>query len=198
LDELPHLLTNKNNQAINQIKDITNKAMNGDITFDESLNERLKILKINDKLLDDGIKLIKNKITKTFLQNSDFIKNNKDNIYIISGGFSEFINPIAETLGFKSSHIFCNSFLVNNDVYEIDSQNIMSKNKGKVEVTKNLNLNGKTIVIGDGYTDYEIKKYGYADIFIAYTEHVDRANVSKLADYKSKSFTDIIKYINNL
>ena len=80
----------------------------------------------------------------------------------------------------------------------MNETNIMAKDNGKIEVIKNLNLNGTTIVIGDGYTDYEIKKHGYADIFIAYTEHIDRSNVSSLANYKSNSFTDIINYINNL
>ena len=68
----------------------------------------------------------------------------------------------------------------------------MASDNGKVEVVKNLNLHGTTIVIGDGYTDYEIKKYGYADIFIAYTKHMDRIKVSNLADHKSNSFSDII------
>ena len=63
---------------------------------------------------------------------------------------------------------------------------------------ENLNLDGKVVVIGDGYTDYEIKKHGYADIFIAYIEHINRIKVSSLADYKSDSFSDIINYINNL
>ena len=198
MDELPNLLIDKDYQIVNQIKDITNKAMNGEITFDESLNKRLQILNINEQLITDGINLIKNKITKTFIENSKFINDNKNNIYIVSGGFIEFIKPVAKILGFKSEHIFCNSFLKNNGVYEINNQNIMSKDKGKVEVIKNLKLTGKTIVIGDGYTDYEIKKYGFADIFIAYTEHIDRVSISKLADYKSNSFTDIIEYINNL
>ena len=74
----------------------------------------------------------------------------------------------------------------------------MAKNNGKIEVVKKLGLDGTIVVIGDGYTDYEIKKYGYADIFIAYTEHVNRINVSNLADYKSNSFSDIINYINSL
>ena len=74
----------------------------------------------------------------------------------------------------------------------------MAKDNGKIEVVKNLNLNGTIIVIGDGYTDYEIKKHKYADIFIAYTEHVNRIKVSNLADYKSNSFSDIINYLNNL
>ena len=85
----------------------------------------------------------------------------------------------------------------NSDAY-VSFQKVQKSYDGETLVVKNLNLNGTTIVIGDGYTDYEIKKYGYADIFIAYTQHVNRIKVSNLADYKSNSFSDIINYINNL
>ncbi len=171
--------------------------MDGNVSFNQALNDRLKILNISYQNILDGIESIKNKITTTFLENSHFINNN-NNIYIVSGGFIEFIKPIANILGFKSNHIFSNSFIKNGDSYELDNENIMAQDKGKVEVVKRLGLEGLIIVIGDGYTDYEIKKYGYADLFIAYTEHVNRTKVSKLADYTSNSFTDIIEYINNL
>ena len=172
--------------------------MNGDIDFSQALNDRLEILNLNNKSISSGIEIIKNKISSTFVENSNFIKKNTDNIYIVSGGFFEFIEPIAQLLGIKSNHIFCNAFIDGNNHYKLDKENIMSKNQGKIEVVKKLNLDGTVIVIGDGYTDYEIKKYGYADTFIAYTEHVNRIKVSKLADYKSKSFSDIIEYLNNL
>ena len=168
--------------------------MNGELDFSQSLNNRLKILNINNQSISDGIKIIKNKISSSFIENSDFIKKYTNNIYIVSGGFIEFIKPVAEIIGVKSNHIFCNSF--NNN--RLDKKNIMANNLGKVEVVKQLNLDGIIVVIGDGYTDYEIKKHGYADIFIAYTEHVDRIKVSNLADYKSNSFSDIINYLNNL
>ena len=172
--------------------------MNGDINFTKALNERLKILNINKNIIEEGIELINNKISSSFLNNSTFLKNNANNIYIVSGGFIEFIQPVAKLLGIKPNHIFCNSFHEKNGNYKLNTNNIMVKNLGKVEVVKNLNINNKVIVIGDGYTDYEIKKYGYGDVFIAYIEHVNRKKVTDLADYKSNSFDDIINYLNNL
>ena len=69
---------------------------------------------------------------------------------------------------------------------------------GKVDVLSNLNLNKKTIAIGDGYTDYQMKKIGKADLFIAYIESIERKNVMKNADFTAKSFDDIINYIKNI
>ena len=50
LDELSNISLQNNLQKINQIKDITNKAMNGDINFIQALNNRLNILNINDSM----------------------------------------------------------------------------------------------------------------------------------------------------
>ena len=172
--------------------------MNGEIEFSEALDKRLKIININEENIFQTIDVIKTKISDTFIKNIDFIKNNRNNIYIVSGGFHEFIRPVADILGIKSNHIFANSFIKKKYHYELNKDNVMAHNNGKINVVKNLNLNGKIVVIGDGYTDYEIKKYGYADIFIAYTEHVDRKKVSKSADYITNSFDQAIKYLNNL
>ena len=38
-------------------------------------------------------------------------------------------------------------------------------------------LQGEVIVVGDGYTDYQLFEAGLADKFIAYTEHVERASI---------------------
>ena len=168
------------------------------MSFNDALNQRLSILEINDYTIKNTLQIINNSITKTFLDNRNFITNNNDNIYIVSGGFYEFIKPVAAILGVKSNHIFANSFIKKNNHNQLNNESVMAMDRGKVETVKNLNLDGTIIAIGDGYTDYEIKKYGHADIFIAYTEHIDRKKVSKLSDYKSTSFKDIINYIDNL
>ena len=198
LDELSNISLQNDLKKNNQIKNITDRAMNGEVGFSKALDDRLEILNISKEYILHLITIIKQKISNTFLENIDFIKQNNNNIYIVSGGFSEFINPIAHILGIKSNHIFSNSFIKKNNKYKLDKKNIMAYDKGKVEIVKSLNLIGTTIVIGDGYTDYEVKEYGHADIFIAYTEHVNRSKVSNLADYKSDSFNDIINYINSL
>ena len=172
--------------------------MNGEIDFSKSLSKRLEILNINRDAIREGIEIIKNKISASFTNNIDFIKSNSENIYIISGGFIDFIKPIANMFNIKPNHIFCNSFIKDDDSYILDKNNIMSQDLAKIQAIKQLKLNGTIVVIGDGYTDYEIKKYGYANIFIAYTEHVERKKVVEFADHTSNSFDDIINYLDNL
>ena len=50
-------------------------------------------------------------------------------------------------------------------------------------------------MIGDGYTDYEIKKEGYADFFYLFTENKERKALVKYADYSLKSLDEFIDII---
>ena len=43
-----------------------------------------------------------------------------------------------------------------------DKSNPMAYRNGKVKAIKSLGLRGEIIIIGDGYTDYEVKKMGAA------------------------------------
>ena len=64
-----------------------------------------------------------------------------------------------------------------------------------VEIAKN--ISGKNIIIGDGYTDYEIKKFGYAEKFIQFSENINRPILNSIADYTAYNFNDVINYIKN-
>ena len=67
--------------------------------------------------------------------------------------------------------------------------------KGKVEIIKNLKLNGTVHVLGDGYTDYEIKKEGFADYFYLFTENIKRESLINNADFLVKSLDQFIKIV---
>ena len=67
---------------------------------------------------------------------------------------------------------------------------------GKSIIAKN--IDGFNIMIGDGYTDYEVKKNGFANIFIQYIENVNRKELNDKADFIAKNFNDIINYIKNV
>ena len=68
----------------------------------------------------------------------------------------------------------------------------------KIEVVKKLGLDGTIIVIGDGYTDYEIKKHGFASKFIQYTENINRKELNINADFISKDLHEALLYIKRI
>ena len=196
LDELSKTSKSYNLKNQKEIEKITNMGMDGKISFSESLERRIKLINSSREDIRSTLKVLENRITNSFLKNKKFFKTNSDKIFIISSGFHELIDPIVLKFGIKKEHIFANNFLFKGkNIIGFDRNNPLSKSKGKVEIIKRLNLKGKVLVIGDGYTDYEIKKEGYADSFFLFTENIKRDSIVKSADYLLKSLDQLFKII---
>ena len=182
-----------------QIVQITNQGMDGSISFRESLERRLNLLAPSKKHLPFLITKLKGNVSESFKRNKDFFQQHADNIYIISNGFKEFIEPIVTEFGVKPENIMANEFKFDDTgrVVGFDQENPLSANGGKVELLKKLNLPGDIYVIGDGYTDYEIKHAGLANKFFAFTENVERENVKNKADHIAPSLDEFL-YLNKL
>ena len=182
---------------LNKIKSLTNAGMNGDIPFKQSLDERMEVLNLNRSDINSVSKILSECVTPSFTKNKSFFIENNNKIIILSGGFKELIVPIVDDFGISSSNVFANDFIYNSSeqITGINKDNIMSKNGGKVKQSKLLSIHGTVHVIGDGYTDYEIKLDGPATHFFAFTENVERKNICELADLTLSNFDD---YINIL
>ena len=182
---------------LNKIKSLTNAGMNGDIPFKQSLDERMEVLNLNRSDINSVSKILSECVTPSFTKNKSFFIENNNKIIILSGGFKELIVPIVDDFGISSSNVFANDFIYNSSeqITGINQDNIMSSNGGKVKQSKLLSINGIVHVIGDGYTDYEIKLDGPATHFFAFTENVERKNICELADLTLSNFDD---YINIL
>jgi D-3-phosphoglycerate dehydrogenase len=182
-----------------QIVQITNQGMDGSISFRESLERRLTLLAPSRHHLPLLITKLKGSVSESFKRNREFFQTYSDNIYIISNGFKEFIEPIVTEFGIKAENILANEFKFDKDgrVVGFDTENPLSANGGKVEQLKKLNLPGDIYVIGDGYTDYEIKHAGLANKFFAFTENVARENVKSKADHVTPSLDEFL-YLNKL
>jgi len=202
IDELAKLsLKNDLNadQKINLISNITNQAMSGKISFPEALEKRLEILSLNK---DDIISItnnIANQITDSFLENKKLIQSISNSIWIVSGGFKEIIIPIVNQFGIAKHHVLANSFIYDkDDIIGCDRDNDLFKDKGKIKAINNLNISNDIIMIGDGYTDYEVYKYGTAKTFICYTENILRDDIVKVASHTASNFSEVISILNQL
>jgi D-3-phosphoglycerate dehydrogenase len=182
-----------------EIINITNLGMDGSISFRESLERRLNLLAPSRQHLPALVSRLKDSVSESFKRNKEFFEKYSDNIYIISNGFREFIEPIVTDFGIKPENILANEFVFDNEgrVTGFDIDNPLSANGGKVEQLKKLNLPGDVYVIGDGYTDYEIKHAGLANKFFAFTENVTRENVKSKADHITPSLDEFL-YLNKL
>ena len=196
LDELSKISNGDDKTINNKISEITNLGMEGKISFSDSLRKRIELIECNKEDIVKTVEILEKKVSDSFKNNVSFLKNNAENILIVSSGFHELIEPIVIQYGIKKENIFANKFLYDNDkVIGYDKKNPLSKSQGKVNILKELKLKGEVHVIGDGYTDYEIKKEGLANYFYLFIENIKRESVVKSADYLLKSLDQFIKII---
>lgn len=181
-----------------EIEKITKQGMHGKLSFGESLKRRLALFSADKKDIAKINEKIKLNITDSFLENKDFFKKYGKQIFVISGGFKECIFPVSDDFGIPRKNILANDFKFDEKgkVIGIDENNLASKTQGKVRQAENLNLKGRIFVIGDGWTDFEIKREHQADYFLAFTENVRRESVVELADKEVVNFQDVIEFIN--
>jgi len=177
-------------QIIDHIERITNLGMSGKIKFDESLRLRLKLFSASREHVEKVIALLMDNVSPSVWINRDWFVNNSDRIYVISGGFKDYILPVAKRLGLKENHVFANKFLYDQSgiIIGYDKANLLCQPEGKVKQVAKLNLPKPIIVIGDGSTDHEIRKHGQAELFCAFTETILRPNVVAGADKVFSSF----------
>lgn len=181
-------------EKLAKLEDLTNMGMEGNISLRESLQQRLDLLNAEKKHLQPLVDILKNKISPSFVRNEEFFKDNRDHIYIISNGFKEFIVPIVKELGVREENVYANTFEFDpqDKIVGFDPDNVLSSNGGKVATLKILDLQGDVYMIGDGYTDYEVKAAGLANKFYAFTENVERESILKKADHVTPNMDEFL------
>ena len=187
------------NDRLRQIKEITDLGMNGDISFQESLRRRIELLDARKEHLPELIEQLNKQVSDSFNRNKEFLKKYAKQILIVSNGFKDFIAPIVSSFDINEDQVYANSFLYDDEgaIIGFDKSNLLAANNGKPEQIKQLNLPGEIFVLGDGYTDYEIKKAGIAHRFYAFTENVRRAKVLEHADHETPNLDEFL-YINDM
>ncbi|KOF03258.1 3-phosphoglycerate dehydrogenase [Roseivirga seohaensis subsp. aquiponti] len=182
------------NARLQKIKDITDLGMAGEMSLRESLIARIQLLNGNKAHLPELISRLSKLVSKSIERNSVFFNEHPENTFIISNGFKEFIVPVVTNFGIKADHVFANDMVFDEDgnIIDLNRNNVLSINGGKVKQIEALKLKGQINMIGDGYTDYEVRKAGMANNFYAYTENVEREPVKKHADHIAPSFDEIL------
>jgi len=197
LDELADIaLAGQPDQAerVAAIRALTDQGMAGEIGFQESLSRRLALLGAHQRHLGPLVTRLQGKVSESIRRNGDFFRRYADRIYVVSSGFREFIEPVVAAYGLEPDHVLANTFTYDAEghITGCDADNVLSRDGGKIQQLKDLHLDGPVYVLGDGYTDYQIREAGLAKRFYAYTENVARPTVIARADEVLPTFDEFL------
>ncbi|WP_235842429.1 HAD-IB family phosphatase [Cysteiniphilum halobium] len=185
---------------IQQIEILTNAGMNGEMSFRDSLEARLKVAKPTKAALNAFVaQHCPDALTVGVKKLIEQLHQQDVKVWIISGGFSELILPFAEYLGIPASRVFTVNLHWDDkgyfDCLNNDNGFCDSKVTGAAKIQDQ--LAGKTVIVGDGFTDYELYNAGIANDFIAYVEHVQRDKVLSVAKLCAKNIDELSTLIGN-
>lgn len=186
-------------EILKEIQRITNLGIDGDISFTESLEQRIRLLQAHKKDLQPLVEELRQKISRSIASNKEFFEKYSDDIYVISCGFKEFIDPIVAEYNIPSDRVYANTFTFDEEgrITGFDEDNVLAGHNGKIQCLKDLDLKGEVQVIGDGYSDYVMREAGIADKFFAYTENVHREKATSNADHITPNLDEFL-YVNDL
>ena len=181
---------------LHEIHDVMTAGMEGRIGFGESLSRRLTLFSPKAGDIQELIRRLEANITPSVVEHLDDIAEMASRVFIISGGFRECILPIAKRFNIPSDHVVANTFVqdARGNITGCDLTNPLSGDRGKVRALQAMNLEGRVVMVGDGYSDYETKQAGVADEFVAFVENVSRESVIAEADTVASDFGAVLDF----
>jgi D-3-phosphoglycerate dehydrogenase len=202
LEELARIALKGNprkKEIIAEVEEITSLGIEGRISFTEGLARRIALIGANRSHLDQLILSLEKKVSESIKRNALFFLENRDRIRIISAGFRDFIVPIVSAYHITSQQVYANDFEFDrkDNIIGFDPGNILSSTDGKTLQLAALGLEGPVFVLGDGYSDFKMKKGGKNVQFFAFTENVERLSAVQAADHVIPSFDEFL-YHNQL
>lgn len=195
LDELFAMSMAAHPETVSEVKKITNAGMAGELPFQDALARRMALLRANQQHISQLVEKLKQEVSRSVAKNRDFLLQHQDRLLVVSSGFREYIEPVVADYGIGADRVHANSFRfdASGQIIGYDADCPLAKTGGKVEVVRGLGLRGRVWVVGDGFTDYEIRQAGLAERFFAFTENVTRPRVLDHADQVVHSFDQIFE-----
>jgi len=177
-----------------QVADVTRIAMNGTMSFREALSARLNLIKPSRQQLDAYMKSHAPRLTPGIKELVRTLHARRVDVYLVSGGFSHIIFPVAKILNIPEENIFANvlQFDENGEYRGFDQSQPTSDSGGKTQVCallKQRNGYQRLVMIGDGATDLEACPP--ADAFIGFGGNQVRESVMKASRWFVRHFDEL-------
>ena len=189
LEEIASKFLQLSSKQLKEIKELTEQAMRGHISFIDSLEARLSIAQPSLKSI---YSFIQNKENIWSAGCKNLIKSFSD-VWVITGGFEVLVKELCLELSISQDKIYGVKAIWNEDgAFEgLDKKNPFCYSKIEGARTLKKFWSSPSVMIGDGMTDYEIFEQGLVDYFIVYTEHAFRKEVVKKAPMQAKNMSEL-------
>ena len=199
---IDEMFTKRRDILKQKIHEIMNQGMNGEIDFRESLEKRFEVVQVLQKHIDFYNKEILPKyIDYNFKEIIEYIQGKDGVVYVMSAGFIDSIDVVAKKLGVFKKYCFANEFIKKSEkIIGFNKNNPLSQSDGKIIITKKIKNEYPTkeiICIGDGNSDYLIKKEGVANEFWGFWQNVHRKHLAQKANKNFHTSKSLLKFIKD-
>ena len=144
-------------QIFHNIEHLTNAAMNGEVPLEAIFTKKIDLIAPSRADIESAIDLCRRSITEGAVETIATLLQHGVTPYIVSGGFKEIIDTIAETIfDIPSSQVIANTLQFDHDgAYTcIDPSSPCTMSNGKALVLEQHKTPDTTLyMIGDGMTD---------------------------------------------
>jgi phosphoserine phosphatase len=180
-----------------EVAAMTASAMGGNVSFRDALESRLQVMQPTRRSVCDFVAKNPPRLSPGIRDVFDALRARGKTVYLVSGGFRDMINPVADLLDVPRSNVFANSLSFKEDgsYASFNPEEFTSKAGGKADAVKHIKLtDGHAVMgmVGDGATDLESKAPGGADVFVGYGGVQVRETVRTGADWFITDFQDLI------
>lgn len=189
------LAARRGGKLSDEIRAVTERAMNGEITLQSVYQGRLELIRPTR----DEIALLGAAYIATLLPGAvdavQFMQRRGIRAVIVSGGIREAILPLAAHLGLAPSDVHAVSleFAPDGEYQDFDHASPLARNGGKPIVVRNLELPKPVLALGDGVSDAELRTVspGAVQVFAAFTGVAARPAAVRVADHVVHQFSEL-------
>lgn len=174
---------------------LTRDAMGGAVPFEDALRARLELIRPSTRLIAECLAAHPPRLTPGVADLIAALTARGTHVYLVSGGFSAMIMPLAARLGIPPVRVFANAlrFTLDGRYVGFDPDVFTCRSGGKAAAMQHLKDHfgyDPLIMVGDGVTDMEARPP--ADGFIGYGGVVARERVRAGADWFVTDFAELL------
>ena len=187
-------------QEMARLKELTEQGMSGNMTFEESLQQRLALASPTYSATLTFAENIHQWLTAGIDELISSLSQRNIEVWLISGGIREVLLAAGKHLKIPAERIHAVQLQWDSDGQFLGVDTQVAFCRSKTEGARSLvpQWSRPTIVVGDGMTDYALYEEGMADHFIAYTEHCRRPALVKKASHIATNVQQLQNQIDEM